>query len=223
MGAQRQCSGSGDAQGCGRKAYPRTDPVVIVSVVDEQEGKLLLGRGARFPPGFFSCLAGFVEPCESVEAAAAREVFEETGLALDRKSIAVEQSQPWPIGRALSCELMVGMRARTAVAGASLDLSLLSLQEEEVAEVKWVTRDECKQALLASTKKGSSSGQLLGPNKAEGLDWFVPGPYAIAHHLIASFAAEGDKEGDSSGACGEGVGVQQQSEADGHRNSGPKL
>eukprot|EP00613_Pedinella_sp_CCMP2098_P081492 CAMPEP_0171965370 /NCGR_PEP_ID=MMETSP0993-20121228/186850_1 /TAXON_ID=483369 /ORGANISM="non described non described, Strain CCMP2098" /LENGTH=323 /DNA_ID=CAMNT_0012614405 /DNA_START=130 /DNA_END=1101 /DNA_ORIENTATION=+ len=185
-GTQRQCAN----EACKRKAYPRTDPVVIMSVVDEQEGKLLLGRGSKFKPGFFSCLAGFVEPCESLEAAAVREVFEEAGLHLDSSSLRVVQSQPWPIGRALSCELMVGLRASTAAPRASTNPALLTLQADELAEVRWVTRLECRKALAAS---------MNGPlgSMGEGLDWYVPGPYAIAHHLISAFACEGDAELDA--------------------------
>src|SRR6266540_1260213 len=60
--------------------FPRTDPAVIVLVndgVSGAAGRALLGRGATWPEGRFSCLAGFVEPGESAEATVAREVYEE--------------------------------------------------------------------------------------------------------------------------------------------------
>src|SRR5690606_7654341 len=54
----------GRCEGCGLEHYPRTDPAVIVAVSDG--GRLLLGRGAGWPPGRYSVLAGFVEPGESL-------------------------------------------------------------------------------------------------------------------------------------------------------------
>jgi NAD+ diphosphatase len=67
---------------CATESHPRTDPVVIIAI--EHDGALLLGRQASWPPGFFSCLAGFVEPAETLEAAAAREAMEEAGVTLER-------------------------------------------------------------------------------------------------------------------------------------------
>jgi NAD+ diphosphatase len=45
---------------CDKEHFPRTDPVVIM--LAEYEGKALLGRQSRFPPGNYSALAGFLEP-----------------------------------------------------------------------------------------------------------------------------------------------------------------
>ena len=64
---------------CGAEHYPRADPVVIM--LAEHDGKVLLGRQPQYPPGRFSALAGFVEPGESIEAAVARELHEEAGIA----------------------------------------------------------------------------------------------------------------------------------------------
>jgi NAD+ diphosphatase len=71
-------------------SYPRTgkatqrltnaDPVIIVAVLSKDGTKTLLGRQKRFPPGFYSCLAGFLEPGESIEDAVRREVWEESGV-----------------------------------------------------------------------------------------------------------------------------------------------
>src|SRR3546814_17772328 len=63
---------------CGAEHFPRVDPVVIM--LAECEGHVLVGRQAGFPPGFFSALAGFVEPGESLEEAVARGLFEEAGI-----------------------------------------------------------------------------------------------------------------------------------------------
>lgn len=68
--------------------YPRTDPVVLVGVVNATNDKILLGRKKGWPNGFYSCIAyvhttyhsGFVEQGETIEDAARREAMEETGL-----------------------------------------------------------------------------------------------------------------------------------------------
>src|SRR5690606_7950846 len=64
---------------CGAEHYPRTDPAVIMAVVDEND-RILLGRQVHWPEGRFSTLAGFVEPGESIEQSVRREVHEEVGI-----------------------------------------------------------------------------------------------------------------------------------------------
>lgn len=88
---------------CGQEYYPRTDPAVIVAVSDG--ARLLLGRQASWAERRWSVLAGFVEPGESFEQAAAREVMEEAGVPL--QGIRYAASQPWPFPGAL----MVGFHA----------------------------------------------------------------------------------------------------------------
>ena len=88
---------------CRAEHFPRTDPVVIMSV--EHNGDLLLGRQPRFPPKRFSALAGFVEPGETLEEAVAREVFEEAGLRVSE--VRYVASQPWPF----PSSLMIGCHA----------------------------------------------------------------------------------------------------------------
>jgi NAD+ diphosphatase len=65
---------------CKTISYPRMDPVVIALVLNKTGDSCLLGRGLRHPPGMYSCLAGFLEPGESVEDAVVREVFEESNI-----------------------------------------------------------------------------------------------------------------------------------------------
>ncbi len=65
---------------CGAEHYPRVDPVVIM--LAEHDGRVLLGRQPRYPPGRYSALAGFVEVGETIEAAVARELFEEAAVAV---------------------------------------------------------------------------------------------------------------------------------------------
>ena len=78
--------------------YPRTDPAVIMAVVDDDD-RLLLGRNAQWPEGRFSVLAGFVEPGESFEAAVAREVEEEVGIAGHRRDLPGEPAVAVPVVR----------------------------------------------------------------------------------------------------------------------------
>jgi len=113
-------------EACKTEQFPRSDPAVIVLV--EHEDRCLLARGARFPPGFHSVLAGFVEPGESIEDTVAREVFEECGVRVT--DVAYASSQPWPF----PSSLMLGFRARALNADFTLDL-------HEILEAGWYTRD----------------------------------------------------------------------------------
>lgn len=82
---------------CGLLAYPRISPAVMVLVRDGE--KLLLARGAHFKAGVFSALAGFVEPGETLEQCAAREVREEVGIEI--ANLRYFHSQPWPFPNSL--------------------------------------------------------------------------------------------------------------------------
>ena len=75
-------------------SFPRTDPTVIMAVVSHDGQKMLLGRQKRFPPCWYSALAGFCEPAESIEEAVRREVYEESGVKMSR--VVIHSSQPWP-------------------------------------------------------------------------------------------------------------------------------
>ncbi len=88
---------------CGSVHFPRTDPVVIMTV--EHEGRLLLGRRSGWPRGRLSVLAGFISPGESAEEAVVREVQEESGIVA-RDPVFVT-SQPWPF----PASLMFGFNA----------------------------------------------------------------------------------------------------------------
>lgn len=105
-GWQRTCPS------CGAHHFPRTDPVVIMLILDGN--RLLLGRSPGWAAGMYSCLAGFIEPGETMEAAVRREVMEEAGIRVG--SVSYLASQPWPfpaslmfgcLGQALSTEITV--------------------------------------------------------------------------------------------------------------------
>mmetsp|Transcript_53508 Transcript_53508/g.148355 ORF Transcript_53508/g.148355 Transcript_53508/m.148355 type:complete len:357 (-) Transcript_53508:59-1129(-) len=167
-GAKRQVEG-----GTG-KLYPRTDPVAIGLIVSKDGQRCLLGRGPKHPPGMYTCLAGFVDQCESVEEALRREALEEAGVRLG--PVRLVMSQPWPIGRAGSCELMMGCRAVALQ-------DQIKVNPSELQDARWFTRAEVQQML-----RGTHPAKLT-----------VPPSSAIAHHLISSFIAPSAVAGRSVG------------------------
>ena len=128
---------------CGAEHYPRVDPVVIMLATFED--RLLLGRQPQYPPGRYSALAGYVEPGETIEAAVARELNEEAGIAVtDVRYIA---SQPWPF----PSSLMIGCTA-TATSDA------LTIDHNELDDARWFSRDEVIAAL-----EGDAAAPFLPP------------------------------------------------------------
>ncbi len=108
---------------CGLLAFPRLAPAIIV-LIEREDGRALLARGRAFPIPLYSCLAGFVEPGETLEEAVHREVFEEVGIEID--DVRYHTSQPWPFPHSL----MLGFNARYA--GGEL-----VLQESEIVDAQW--------------------------------------------------------------------------------------
>ncbi|XWS17168.1 hypothetical protein CRYUN_Cryun33cG0044900 [Craigia yunnanensis] len=89
-GRRKQCSN----ELCKKSIYPRVDPVVIMLVIDRENDRALLSRQSRFVPRMWTCLAGFIEPGESLEEAVRRETYEETGIEVGE--VVYHSSQPWP-------------------------------------------------------------------------------------------------------------------------------
>lgn len=129
-GAKRVCSA------CSKRFYPRIDAVAI-ALVHRDDGKCLLGRSAKFRPGMYTCISGFVEACETVEDAVRREVFEEAGVVVG--DVQLLTSQPWPIGRSGACELMLACVARAETTEIQVDTS-------EMEDVRWFSRDQVRDA-----------------------------------------------------------------------------
>jgi len=120
-----------------REHYPRTDPAVIVAITDRQD-RLLLAHASYWSPRRYSHLAGYVEPGESLEQAVHREVAEEASLRV--RDVAYVGSQPWPFPASM-------MVAFTAVA----DDPSFSLDQQEITDAMWVTREQLTTQLRAGT------------------------------------------------------------------------
>ena len=128
---------------CGAEHFPRCDPVVIMLATHGD--RLLLGRQPHYPPGRFSALAGFVEPGETIEAAVARELMEEAGIAV--AGVRYVASQPWPF----PSSLMIGAVAR------ALD-DRLRIDFTELDDARWFTRSEVEAAMA-----GAGNAAFLPP------------------------------------------------------------
>jgi NAD+ diphosphatase len=146
-GYRRHCAG------CGMDHFPRTDPVVIMVV--RHEGNILLGRQSSWKPGMYSALAGFVEPGETIEDAARREIFEEAGVRVG--AVNYVTSQPWPF---LS-NLMIGLIGDALSAAITLDTN-------ELEDARWFSAHEAR--------------MMVERTHPDGL--YAANPFAIAHELV---------------------------------------
>lgn len=142
---------------CNAEHFPRTDPVAIMRVT--REGQCLLGRQVRWPPGFWSCLAGFIEPGESIEQGAVRELREEAGILADPDAAQILFSQPWPF----PASLMIGVALEAST-------SAITIDPAELEAARWFDRSEV-------------SAMLEGAHP----EAFCPPPLTIAHHLLRAW------------------------------------
>ncbi|WP_202876972.1 NAD(+) diphosphatase [Ornithinimicrobium humiphilum] len=122
----------------GSEHHPRTDPAIIVAVVDDDD-RLLLATGASWPEGRISVLAGFVEAGESMEAAVVREVHEEVGL--DVADLVFRGDQPWPF----PASLMLAFRARALTTDLVPDPT-------EIRSAAWYARGELADLVRAGAR-----------------------------------------------------------------------
>uniref|UniRef100_A0A8C0F6Y0 NAD-capped RNA hydrolase NUDT12 n=1 Tax=Bubo bubo TaxID=30461 RepID=A0A8C0F6Y0_BUBBB len=142
-------------QGVHNTSYPRVDPVVIMQVIHPDGNHCLLGRQKRFPPGMFTCLAGFVEPGETIEDAVRREVEEEAGVKVGH--VQYVSCQPWP----MPSSLMIGCLA-VAVS------TEIKVDKNEIEDARWFTREQVVEVLIKGNQRS----------------FFIPPSQAIAHQLI---------------------------------------
>jgi NAD+ diphosphatase len=141
-----------DCAACGAQHFPRTDPVVIMLVA--RGDKCLLGRQSRFPEKMYSCLAGFLEPGETVEAAVRRETFEEAGIRVGE--VRYLASQPWPF----PSSIMIGCVGEAISEEIDFD-------KDELEDARWFSKDDVRRMLEGTHE-----------------DFAAPSPIAIANHLI---------------------------------------
>ena len=143
---------------CDAEHFPRTDPVAIMLPVLGDE--CLLGRSAGWPQGFWSCLAGFVEPGETIEQAACREVFEEAGVICPPEKAKYLFCQPWPF----PSSLMVGLHLQAESRDITID-------KNEIEDARWFTKAEMRDIMAG-----------------EHPEVYAPFKMAIAYHVMKAWA-----------------------------------
>jgi NAD+ diphosphatase len=148
-----------DCLQCKAEHFPRTDPVVIMLASDGE--RCLLGRSPRFVPTMWSCLAGYVEPGESIEDAVHRETREEAGITCGR--VVYFASQPWPF----PTSLMIGCHAEALTRDIVVD-------REELEDARWFSKGEVEAMLMRKHPQGLTT----------------PPPVAIAHHIIRAWVED---------------------------------
>ncbi|XP_056274863.1 peroxisomal NADH pyrophosphatase NUDT12 isoform X2 [Pseudoliparis swirei] len=160
-GYKRSClnPGCSSRKGVHNTCYPRVDPVVIMLVIHPDGNQCLLGRKKIFPIGMFSCLAGFVEPGETLEEAVRREVEEESGVKVG--PVRYVSCQPWP----MPSNLMIGCLA-VAVSTA------IKVDDDEIEEARWFPRQ-----------------QVIDSFRGTRAAFTVPPRQTIAHQLIRHWIA----------------------------------
>jgi NAD+ diphosphatase len=145
-----------DCPACRALHFPRTDPVVIMLAIEGE--RCVLGRSHRFQSGMWSCLAGYVEPGETVEEAVRRETREEAGIVCGR--VAYFASQPWPFPMSLMIGCYAQARSREIV-----------IDRTELDDARWFDRAEVALMLLGRHPDGLTA----------------PLPIAIAHHILRAW------------------------------------
>lgn len=127
---------------CNKTVFPSISPAIIVEIY--KDGKILLAKHKNRNQDVYTCVAGFVEPGETLEECVKREVYEETGLIVNNVTYKASQSWPFPD------QLMIAFRADW-VSGD------IQVQEEELVEALWFAPDN----LPSFPGKGSLAYKLI--------------------------------------------------------------
>lgn len=160
-GAPSQAAQAGfrrDCPACGAQHFPRTDPVVIMLITRGDKG--LLGRQPRFVEKVYSCLAGFLEPGETIEDAVRRETFEESGIRVGE--VRYLASQPWPF----PSNIMIGCQGEAISDEINFD-------REELQDARWFSKDDVRRMLDGAHE-----------------DFAAPSPIAIANFLLREWVKD---------------------------------
>jgi NAD+ diphosphatase len=131
---------------CGLINYPRVSPAIIVAIL--RDNQILLANNRRFKSGYYSVLAGFVEPGENLEECVVREIKEEVGISV--KNVRYFASQPWPFPNSLMLAFL-----------ADYDSGEIKANKTELNDAAWFTAD----SLPSIPPKITIARQLI--------DWFV--------------------------------------------------
>lgn len=142
---------------CEAEHFPRVDPVAIMLAV--RGDKCLLGRQAAWRPGFWSCLAGFVEPGETIEQAAARELLEEAGIIASPVSTRYLFGQPWPFPSSLMIGLIMEAQSEA-----------ITVDPGELEDARWFSREDI-------------TAMMAGAHPT----LHAPPRLAVAHHILRAW------------------------------------
>jgi len=146
-----------DCASCKTQHFPRTDPVAIMLII--KGDRCVLGRKPIFAPGQYACLAGFIEPGETIEDAVRRETREESGITVGR--VRYFASQPWPF----PSTLMIGCHCEALSEDITRD-------ETELEACRWFDRDELR--------------RMIAGTHPDGLK--LTNPIAIGYRIAAAWA-----------------------------------
>jgi len=169
---------------CGARTRPDLTPACLSLITCGNY--VLLGRNAKWPQGFYSLLAGFVEPSETLERCVAREAFEEASIELTPSSIEYVASQPWPFPN----QIMLGFRA--AVEPVKLGPLKMppapKLRDDELSDARWFHVDYLASRLaperaFADPRDGAMEEIPFG-------EIALPGEHALARRLVQGWLDE---------------------------------
>jgi NAD+ diphosphatase len=146
-----------DCAACKTQHFPRTDPVAIMLVIKGE--RCIMARKPMFVPGMYACLAGFIEPGETIEDAVRRETREESGIAVGR--VRYFASQPWPF----PSTLMIGCHCEALSEEITRD-------EAELEDCRWFERADVR--------------RMIAGTHPDGL--MLTNPIAIGNRIISAWA-----------------------------------